>query len=96
MAEVLVYSFIPPLNITEMNFAGEANHVAVIAALNTSIAAAAAFSTWLSLDMIVKKQPSATGAATGAVVGLVAITPASGLSSFFSLIYNSLHNCRIY
>jgi len=54
------------------------NEPAVLAVTNTSIAAAAGFITWLMLDTTILKKPSAVGAVSGAVVGMVAITPASG------------------
>lgn len=44
----------------------------------TNIAAAAAALTWLTLSWSQNKKPSAMGTVTGAVCGLVAITPASG------------------
>lgn len=44
----------------------------------THCAAAMAALTWVALEWIVLKQPTALGFATGAVAGLVAITPASG------------------
>jgi len=46
--------------------------------LATHVAAAAAGVTWIGLDCLVHKKPTALGFATGAVAGLVAITPASG------------------
>ena len=46
--------------------------------LATHVAAAVAGMTWLALDCIAHKKPTALGFATGAVAGLVAITPASG------------------
>jgi Amt family ammonium transporter len=46
----------------------------------TNIAAAAAAFTWMMLSWI-HKRPSVLGLATGAVVGLVAITPAAGFVS---------------
>jgi Amt family ammonium transporter len=46
--------------------------------LATHIAAAVAGITWIGLDCLVHKKPTALGFATGAVAGLVAITPASG------------------
>jgi Amt family ammonium transporter len=53
----------------------------------TNTAAAAAALGWMFMDWIVKGKPTALGAASGAVAGLVAITPASGyvgpLSSIF-------------
>ncbi len=55
-----------------------ANFQAVNAFLVTNTAAAAAALTWLVIGVIHTKKFSAVGAATGAVAGLVAITPASG------------------
>ena len=56
----------------------EANGVTAVAFINTFVATAAAAVTWALIEQIVHKKPSLLGAATGAVVGLVAITPASG------------------
>jgi Amt family ammonium transporter len=44
----------------------------------TQLATGAATLTWMAVEWIVRKKPSALGAASGAVAGLVAITPASG------------------
>jgi Amt family ammonium transporter len=44
----------------------------------TNTAAAMAGCTWAALDWIFSKKPTMLGAATGAVAGLVAITPAAG------------------
>jgi len=44
----------------------------------TQLATGAAACTWMAVEWIVRKKPSALGAASGAVAGLVAITPASG------------------
>lgn len=55
-----------------------ADGVAANAFLVTQIAAAAAAFTWAILDWFVGKKPTLVGVATGAVAGLVAITPASG------------------
>ena len=46
--------------------------------LATHVAAAVAGVTWIGLDCLVHKKPTALGFATGAVAGLVAITPAAG------------------
>jgi ammonium transporter, Amt family len=54
------------------------NGVAVNALVTTNIAAAFAALSWMIVDWILWGKPSATGAATGAVCGLVAITPAAG------------------
>jgi Amt family ammonium transporter len=55
-----------------------ADNVAVIAMWNTHLASAAAMLTWIVFDAARGKRPSALGACIGAVVGLVAITPAAG------------------
>lgn len=55
-----------------------ADGVAISAFLNTNTAAATAMVTWVFLDCLLGRRPSAMGAAIGAVVGLVAITPSAG------------------
>lgn len=55
-----------------------ADGVAGYAMLVTQIATAAAVLAWIALEWIISGKPTAVGAATGAVAGLVAITPASG------------------
>jgi Amt family ammonium transporter len=55
-----------------------ANGLAAHAFMTTNTAAAAAMLSWMLLEMIVSGKPTALGAATGAVVGLVAITPGAG------------------
>ena len=55
-----------------------ANDLAVSALVVTNLAAAAAAVSWMLADWVIKGKPSAVGIAVGAVVGLVAITPASG------------------
>jgi ammonium transporter, Amt family len=52
--------------------------LAVQAFLTTNTSAAAAMLSWMLMDRIANKKPTALGAATGLVVGLVAITPAAG------------------
>ncbi len=56
----------------------EAGDVAALAFVNTLLATAAATMSWLLGEWIVKGKPSMLGAASGAVAGLVAITPACG------------------
>ncbi len=51
------------------------------AMLVTQIATAAAVLAWLAVEWCVGGKPTAVGAATGAVAGLVAITPASGTTT---------------
>jgi Amt family ammonium transporter len=55
-----------------------AGSLATSAFVATNTAAAAATLGWMFMDWIVKGKPTALGAASGAVAGLVAITPASG------------------
>jgi len=56
----------------------EANGIAGLAFINTWIATAGAAVSWMFAEWIFKKKPSMLGAASGAVSGLVAITPACG------------------
>lgn len=55
-----------------------ANALAAHAALVTQIAAATAALVWALLEWITRGKPSVLGAASGAVAGLVGITPAAG------------------
>jgi len=55
-----------------------ANNVAALAAVNTVLAPMATSLVWMLLDLYRTKRMTAVGAATGVVVGLVAITPAAG------------------
>ena len=61
-----------------------ANDLAVSALVTTNLAAAAAAVSWMIADWLRKGKPSAVGIAVGAVVGLVAITPAAGYVSVSS------------
>jgi Amt family ammonium transporter len=56
----------------------EANGVAALAFVNTLAATAAAVLSWMFVEWMIKGKPSMLGAASGAVAGLVAITPACG------------------
>jgi len=56
----------------------QANELAVSAFINTNTATAMAGFSWIVIDWFVTKKPTVLGAATGAVAGLVAITPAAG------------------
>jgi Amt family ammonium transporter len=58
-----------------------ANGLAVQAFATTNMASASAMITWVMFDALVGRRISATGACIGAVVGLVAITPAAGFVS---------------
>jgi Amt family ammonium transporter len=57
----------------------EANGVAALAFVNTFLATAAAVLSWTVAEWLGKGKPSMLGGASGAVAGLVAITPAAGL-----------------
>ena len=56
----------------------EANNAAVLAFMNTFLATACAVLAWTFGEWMFKGKPSMLGAASGAVAGLVAITPAAG------------------
>lgn len=58
-----------------------ANNLAATAMATTTTASAAAAFAWIAFDIIRGKKPSAMGTCIGAVVGLVAITPAAGFIS---------------
>ncbi len=68
----------------------EANGVTAVAFINTFVATAAAAVSWALVEQIHHKKPSMLGAATGAVAGLVAITPASGFATPMTSIYLGL------
>jgi ammonium transporter, Amt family len=59
----------------------ESNGLAALAFLNTFVATAAATLSWCIVEQLRHGRPSVLGAVTGAVAGLVAITPASGFAS---------------
>lgn len=56
----------------------EANGLAALVFVNTLLATAAATLSWMAAEWLVRDKPSMLGAASGAVAGLVAITPACG------------------
>jgi Amt family ammonium transporter len=56
----------------------EANGSAALAFMNTYLATACAVLSWMFGEWLLKGKPSMLGAASGAVAGLVAITPAAG------------------
>src|SRR6201981_2808138 len=56
----------------------EANGTTALAFVNTMVATAGAALSWLLAEWIVKGKPSLLGICSGAVAGLVAVTPASG------------------
>jgi Amt family ammonium transporter len=58
----------------------ESNSYASLAMVNTFVATAAAGLSWILVEWITRKKPSALGLASGIVAGLVAITPAAGFA----------------
>jgi len=77
-----------------------ANHTAAMAFATTTIASASAMLTWVFFDRLNGRRVSALGACIGAVVGLVAITPAAGFvsipkSMFFGFIAAIVSNAMV-
>ncbi|MGG1480791.1 ammonium transporter [Bacillus smithii] len=62
------------------------NDVAMIAFINTNTAAAAGIIGWIVVEWLVNKKPTMLGAVSGAIAGLVAITPACGFVTPFASI----------
>lgn len=58
----------------------EANGLAAVAMVNTLVAPAAGLLSWMAAERLVSGKPSMLGGASGAVAGLVAVTPAAGVS----------------
>jgi Amt family ammonium transporter len=59
----------------------ESNGLTALAMMNTFTATAGAAVSWMLIEQIHKGKPSLLGGVTGAVAGLVAITPASGFAT---------------
>jgi Amt family ammonium transporter len=81
--------------------AGAANGLAVSAFGTTNTAAAAAGLSWMFFDVLKGKKPSVLGFCIGAVVGLVAITPAAGFvaipqSIFIGVVAAVISNTAVY
>ena len=58
----------------------EANGLAAVAMINTFVAPAAGLIAWMAVERLVSGKPSMLGGASGAIAGLVAVTPAAGVS----------------
>jgi ammonium transporter, Amt family len=56
----------------------EANGAAAIAMVNTFVAPAAGILAWMGVERVVSGRPSLLGGASGAIAGLVGVTPAAG------------------
>ena len=81
--------------------AGAANALSVSAFATTNTAAAAAGLAWMFFDVLKGKKPSVLGFCIGAVVGLVAITPAAGFvaipqSIFIGAVAALISNVAVY
>jgi ammonium transporter, Amt family len=81
--------------------AGAASALSVSAFGTTNTAAAAAGLSWMLFDVLRGKKPSVTGFCIGAVVGLVAITPAAGFvaipqSIFIGAVAAIISNLAVY
>jgi Amt family ammonium transporter len=81
--------------------AGAANALSVSAFATTNTAAAAAGLSWMFFDVLKGKKPSVLGFCIGAVVGLVAITPAAGFvaipqSIFIGVVAAIISNFAVY
>lgn len=61
-----------------------ANGLAAHAFLTTAVSSASAMLTWMLIDVIKDGKPTLVGAATGLVIGLVAITPGAGFVPIWS------------
>ena len=67
-----------------------ANDLAGVAMVNTQVATAAAALSWMFVEWIIARKPKVLGLLSGAVAGLVAITPAAGFVAPDGAIYIGL------
>ena len=75
----------------------EANYYAVLAMANTFVATAAAAMTWVVIESFARGKASLLGAVSGAVVGLVAVTPAAGYAGpMGSIVLGIVATCFCY
>jgi Amt family ammonium transporter len=71
-----------------------ANGVAVTAVVNTQLAAAAGLLAWIIFERVTEKYPTTLGAASGAVAGMVAITPCAGfVAPMAALLIGAVAGC---
>ena len=68
----------------------EANGLAALVLLNTLLAGAAATLSWMAAEWLIRGKPSMLGGASGAIAGLVVITPACGWSGIMGAIFLGL------
>nr|WP_186842071.1 ammonium transporter [Acetobacterium fimetarium] len=64
-----------------------ANELAVQAIVNTMIASAAAMLSWMLIETVLYQKVTVMGAVTGAIVGLVSITPGAGFVPFEAALF---------
>jgi Amt family ammonium transporter len=67
-----------------------ANSVAILALINTQIAASSSGISWICAEWVHRGKPTTLGIASGVVAGLVAITPAAGYISPLSSLFVGL------
>jgi len=72
-----------------------ANQTAALSMLMTQISTAVGAVVWVVLEILHKHKPSSLGFASGAVCGLVAITPAAGFVSAGGAIMMSVLTCAV-
>jgi Amt family ammonium transporter len=71
--------------------------LATLAFVNTTLGAGAAMLAWMLIDQVVRKEMTALGAGTGAVAGLVGITPACGfVTPMGAIAVGALTSCVCY
>jgi ammonium transporter, Amt family len=61
----------------------EANGAAAVAMVNSFVAPAAGILAWMGIERVVSGRPSLLGGASGAIAGLVGVTPAAGTAGPF-------------
>ncbi|MCY8542588.1 ammonium transporter [Bacillus haynesii] len=66
------------------------DEVAMTAFINTNTAAAAGLIGWILAEWLINKKPTMLGAVSGAIAGLVAITPGAGFVTPFSSVWIGL------
>jgi Amt family ammonium transporter len=72
-----------------------ANQSAAAAILNTNLATAVAFASWVGLDYLTGRKPSLIGGVNGIITGLVAITPAAGFVNGWGAIAIGVIGCVV-
>ncbi len=68
----------------------EANGVTALAMMNTFIATCAAALSWMIVEWLAKGKPSMLGVVSGAIAGLVAVTPMAGFAGIMGALVSGL------